>query len=407
MTDSLLPAVLRDLPAGTRSWFARRPERDATPEARYRLGVSSNLFAEPLPEGIYYPDFAPLVDYRPPEFIALLDAAKTRPWSKCTILDVGCGEGTSSVALGRTGARVIGIEGRPEVVRRAEYLRDRLGYTNVEFRTGSVLDPSLWEQADAAFVSGLIHHLAEPFQLIELLGKHATDMVYFCTHLAPKDEAQRAASHFAALLKDPGFRQFRARSLPGIRFVEGHDARERQSSRRRHPRAGIGNLESWWLAEESLLEAMKAVGFGGQGQIYANEHRLRYRYVFARSAHAPQPAPKVDLLWPSPGAPTAAVSAARALAADIAYLRAERIAPSVVGDPDAVPAISAMLEEAGIRVSRSSKYVVLANRRYDGLKQKLGELLTMRVCRYAFASFSMAYFQVAPELLDPVTGDRL
>ena len=390
------------------SWFARRPERDATPEARYRLGVSSNLFAEPLPEGIYYPDFAPLVDYRPPEFIALFDAARTKPWSKCTILDIGCGEGTSTVALGRTGARVIGIEGRPEVVRRAEYLRDRLGYTNVEFRTGNVLDPSLWEQADAAFVSGLIHHLAEPFLLIEVLGKFATEMVYFCTHLAPKDEGQLAASHFASLLKDPGARQFRGRSLPGIRFVEGHDARERQSSRRRHPRAGIGNLESWWLADESLIEAMKAMGFGGHARLYANEHRLRYRYCFGRAAQVPQArAGEVDLLWPAPVAPGAGESAARALAADIAFLRRNRIAPSVAGDPEAIAAISTVLEEAGIRVSTSSQYVVLAHRRYDGLKQKLGELLTMRACRYAFASFSMAHFQVAPDPVDPVTGDRL
>jgi SAM-dependent methyltransferase len=390
------------------SWFALERKRDATPEARYRLGVSSNLFAEPLPEGIYYPDFTTHIDYRPPEFIGLFDAAKSKPWSKCTILDIGCGEGTSSVALGRTGARVIGIEGRPEVVRRAEYLRDRLGYTNVEFRTGSVLDPSVWEQADAAFVSGLIHHLAEPFQLIELLGKHVAEMAYFCTHLAPKDEGQRAASHFAALLQDPGWRQFRARSLPGIRFVESHDARERQSRRRRHPRAGIGNLESWWLAEESLLESMKAVGFGGQRCLYANEHRLRYRYCFARSAQVPpSPAGKVELLWPTPTAPAAGEAVARALAADIAYLRRRGVAPSVKGDPQAIPAVTRMLQEARIGVSTSAEYVVLANPEYEGIRRQIGELLTLRACRYAFTSFSMSCFGLAAEPVDPVTGDPL
>ena len=390
------------------SWFAPRPERDATPEARYRLGVSSNLFAEPLPEGVYYPDFTTHIDYRPPEFLALFDAIKAKPWSKCTILDVGCGEGTSSVALGRTGARVIGIEGRPEVVRRAEYLRDRLGYANVEFRTGSVLDPKLWEEADAVFVSGLIHHLAEPFRLIELLGAHATGMVYMCTHLAPRDEAQRVASHFAALLRDPGSRPFRARALPGIRFVEGDDARERQSSRRRHPRAGIGNLESWWLAEESLLEALKAVGLSGQARLYANEHRLRYRYVFTRSAQAPTDGRrKVDFLWPAPPPPGAAEAASRALAADIAFLRRYRIAPSVAGDAEAVPAIAAMVEQAGIRLSGSSKYVVVASPSYEGLRRQIGQVLTLRACRYAFASFSMVAFGLAPEPFDPVTGDPL
>src|SRR5262245_5624357 len=109
------------------------------PDAKYRLGASSNLFSGVLPEGIYYPAYTTLEDQRPLEFISIAGQVLEKPWNQCTILDLGCGEGTSTTAIARTGARVIGIEGRPQVVARAQYLRDRLGYSNMEFRTGSVL----------------------------------------------------------------------------------------------------------------------------------------------------------------------------------------------------------------------------------------------------------------------------
>lgn len=391
------------------SWFARKTERGAGgPEARYRLGVPSNLFSAALPEGIYYPDFTTLADYRPPEFLSLFDPVRSKPWQECTILDLGCGEGTSSTALGRSGARVIGIDGRPEVLRRAEYLRDRLGYANVEFRLGSVLDEGLWERADAVYASGLIHHLAEPFALIELLGKRCAGLVYFCTHLAPRTEAQRAASHFAGLLRQAGSRQFRGRALAGIRFSEGGDAREQQAGRRRHPRDGIGNLESWWLAEESFVEAMQAVGFAGHARLYGNDHRLRYRYCFVRSRQAPAERNRsIELLWAMPERPAPAEAAARAMAADLAYLRRGAISPAVTGEPEAVALISAMLRQAGIRTSESLEFVVVAQPAYEDLKRQIGERVTLRDCRYAFASFSIARFGLSVPPVDPVTGDPL
>jgi SAM-dependent methyltransferase len=391
------------------SWFARKAERvSAGPEARYQLGVPSNLFSAALPEGIYYPDFTTLADYRPPEFLSLFDAARGKPWSECTILDLGCGEGTSSTAIGSTGARVIGIEGRPEVLRRAEYVRDRLGYTNVELRAGSVLDEKLWERVDAVYASGLIHHLAEPYQLIELIGRHCGELAYFCTHLAPRSEAQRAASHFAGLLRDAGARPFRGRALPGIRFTEGGDAREEQAGRRRHPRDGIGNLESWWLAEESFVDAMKTVGFAGHARLYGNDHRLRYRYCFTRSGQAPAHLSRaVETLWASPERPAARDAARRAMAADLAFLRRARIAPAVKGDAEAVAVLSAMLREAGIATSEDPQYIVVAQRDYEALKRTVGELVTLRECRYAFASFSLARFGLETTRIDPVTGDAL
>jgi len=410
------------------------------PDARYRLGVSSNLFSGALPEGIYYPDFTTLHDHRPLEFISIAGQVLGKPWTKCTVIDVGCGEGTSTAAIGRTGARVIGIDGRPEVIARAKYLRDRLGYTNVDFRVGNVLDASLWEPADAVFVSGLIHHLQQPFQLMELIGRYCADLAYFCTHLAPADDAQRAASHFSKLLHEPGEVEFRGRGLQGIRFSEGGSARETGLRRRRHPRAGIGNIYSWWLTEESFNSAMNAVGFPRARRIAVNDHRLRYRLCFRRAGEIAAGAgdDHPPYLWDQPQRPSPESAAERARAADIEFLRKNRIDPAVLGHPETAARICSSLLAEGIRpaviypagggaaapdlitgdgtfrpsvralasLARDGPaFIVLAVSRLDDLKSHIGDLVTLRACRYAFTSFTLREISEFPALADPVTGE--
>jgi len=399
-------------------------------EARYRLGVSSNLFSGVLPEGIYYPDFTTLEDHRPLEFISIAGRALGKPWTRCTILDVGCGEGTSTVALGRTGARVIGIEGRPEVVARANYLRGRLGYTNVEFRTGDVLDAALWEKADAVFASGLIHHLAQPFRLMERIGEYCSGLAYFCTHLAPRDEAHRAVSFFANLLHEAGTVEFRGRTLSGIRFAEGGDARETTRRRRRHPRAGIGNTFSWWPAEESFAAAMKEVGFPHMTRLAGNDHRLRYRLSFLRGGGNPAAgAASPAYFWDGPARPSPELAAARVLAADIGFLARASISPAVMGPREVAERVCARLRAAGVRPSAAylaepaaeikdvtsrplaamngdgPEFVVIAADRMDDLRKCVGELVTLRSCRYAFTSFTQPEIREFPPLADPITGE--
>ncbi len=410
-------------------------------EARYFLGVSSNLFSTLLPEGIYYPDFTALEDHRPTEFISLFDQVRNKPWSKCTILDLGCGEGTSTVAIGKTGAHVIGIEGRPEVVERAKHLRDRLGYTNVEFRVASVLDQTAWEQADAIFASGLIHHLHTPFDLMELIGRFCGNFVYFCTHLAPKNEAQRAASFFAQLLCKEETIAFRDRHLKGAYFIEGDSALETQGQRRRHPRAGIGNTQSWWPTEESFVDVMKNVGFPSWRRLAGNDYRLRYRLCFQRSGEIPASVGSAsNFFWNSPAHSSQESALNRSLAADIAFLKRHKISPCIIGDPSAIIRMHPQLLEENITPSAiylpeavdqsllsslwpsitqptlrplsqltvdNPQFAIIATDNYKTLKTYIGDLITLKSCNYAFCSFSLKQIKEFPPLTDPVTGDTV
>jgi len=417
--------------AGLLRWVRGAGRLD--PDARYRLGVSSSLFSGVLPEGSYYPDFTTLEDHRPLEFLAVAGAALRKPWPRCTVLDLGCGEGMSTLAIARTGARVIGIEGRPAVVARAQYLRDRLGYINAEFRTGDVLDGSLWEGADAVFASGLIHHLQQPLRLMELVGQHCSDLAYFCTHFAPRNDAQRTASFFSSMLHEPEAVDFRGRPVRGIRFAEGGDSREQSGRRRRHPRAGIGNTYSWWPSEEGFIDAMGLVGFPVARRLAVNDHRLRYRYCFRRGGEVPDAAGGVPpYFWSGPARPMPESALERALVSDIHFLKRAAISPAVMGTRESVPAVGARLLAEGIRPSvafvsptqsgdgpignlqaRSHaslekdgpEFVVLACSRLEELRRYLAELVTLKTCRYAFTSFTLPEIGTFPALLDPITGE--
>jgi hypothetical protein len=275
---------------------------------------------------------------------------------------------------------------------------------------------------------------------MELIGRYCADLAYFCTHLAPGNEAERTASHFSKLLHEPGVVEFRGRGLQGIRFAEGGSARETGLQRRRHPRAGIGNVYSWWPTEESFRSAMNGVGFPRARRIAANDHRLRYRYCFRRTGEIAAGAgdDRVSYLWEQPQRPTPESAVERARAADIGFLRNNRIEPAVLGDPDIAARICRSLLAEGVRpaaiypagsgaaaassmagndasrppvralagVARDGPaFVVLAVDRLDDLRAHIGDLVTLRACRYAFTSFTMGEIGEFPALADPVTGE--
>lgn len=392
---------------------------------KYELGLSSNIFTVVMPNGTFYPEHIGIEDERIDQFISRYDAIRDKPWEQCVFLDLGCGEGSSALGIGRTGARVIGIDGREDVISRACFARDQYGYANVEFYVGNVLDEALWEQVDAVFMAGLIHHLENPLSLIDLLEKYCRSMVFMCTHVAPDDEAHRTASHFSRLLFDPSEKEYRGNRIAGMCFHEDADLREERDIKRRHPRSGVGNTFSWWPSRAGLEQAMASVGFVQSQLVTKSDYRLRFRYVFYRQQEESHPGvvDQEQFLWPVIPRPDYVAAATRSVISDRMFMKQQNISPLVVGDQTSVQKVVQLLrnvdiegngmvrdggdDRSDILSGPEASYVVLAASSYGGLKSLYDEAMLYKNIRYAFTSFSLVSLACFSDVVHPVFGSTL
>jgi hypothetical protein len=152
-----------------------------------------------------------------------------------SILELGSFEGAHSVMLAAPDhvERVLGVEGRPENIRRAELCADLFGRGKIEYRHANLESDSLSEYGrfDAVFCAGVLYHLSEPWRL---LGEIAaiTDRLFLDTHYAAVEE-----------------REWRGHA--GADFTEGgYD----------DPLSGLGPV-SFWLTLPDLIRSLNSCGF--------------------------------------------------------------------------------------------------------------------------------------------------
>ena len=79
------------------------------------------------------------------------------------MLDLGCGDGSLTVEMGRFAERVIGVDYNPELLASARQRMDRLGLENIDLLAEDVNSLSLEKQSvDVAVFSQSLHHLDNP-----------------------------------------------------------------------------------------------------------------------------------------------------------------------------------------------------------------------------------------------------
>lgn len=102
-------------------------------------------------------------------------AALATAGPNATVIDLACNEGWfSQRALVWGAARVLGIDIRPELIRRAELVRDHFAIApdRLEFRCADVheLDVSALGQFDVVLCLGLVYHLEDPVGALRIAG---------------------------------------------------------------------------------------------------------------------------------------------------------------------------------------------------------------------------------------------
>jgi tRNA (mo5U34)-methyltransferase len=144
-------------------------------------------------------------------------AALAAAGPNATVLDLACNEGWFSHQVLEWGAsRAVGIDIRPQLIRRAELMRDHFGISpgRLELRHGDVyeLDASVLGTFDVVLCLGLVYHLENPVGAIRVARALTSGVCVIESQLTRQTEAivhgngqssqfeERPAS-FAALLE--------------------------------------------------------------------------------------------------------------------------------------------------------------------------------------------------------------
>ena len=319
-------------------------------DAIYDLGISHNKFGLPLPDGTMYPDHAADASgKRAREFLTHFNRVRDRDWSDCSLLDLGCSEGSTTFEISQMGSTAYGVEGREDGIRRANVLKDVINFDDTHFSVGNVNDPSAYRPVDGIFNAGILYHLDDPIACLERCAENARLFVYLDTGHAPRDEDERANSKFAPKFGKAYTIDYKGLKLDAVDFQEPNVPERQEDGSRRGPRSSIGNSNSVWLSHAGAVALMKELGFPHHEVISDAPKFPRLRTCFFRSE--PRAVERVDeYIEPLPKLLPPAQRFARSRERDIDYLRSNGQPVLLIGREPLLSAIRRDLAEASIAV---------------------------------------------------------
>lgn len=173
-----------------------------------------------------------------------------KPFSSLRILDIGSYEGFFSIELARTGAEVLGIEGRASNIAKAEFLQKISGIQNIAFMQDDVrnITKEKYGQFDIIIAAGILYHLEA-----ESVVKLCKNMFAMCNDIAIVD-TQIALSRRAQYT-------LKGRTYHGIDYKEPSATGTEFEKIVLNPQDGIGNIKSFWPTEVSLYALFVDAGF--------------------------------------------------------------------------------------------------------------------------------------------------
>jgi len=150
------------------------------------------------------------------------------------VADLGALEGGYAVAFARAGYQVLAVEARIRNMARCLHTAARVDLPGLAFAHGDARSLDAYGTFDAVFCCGLLYHLDRPAEFLRMLGTVTRRLLILQTHYSVRPDAVNEG-------------------LPGHWY--GEDPSEEAAW------ASWGNDRSFWLAEEALLDAVRAAGF--------------------------------------------------------------------------------------------------------------------------------------------------
>jgi SAM-dependent methyltransferase len=177
------------------------------------------------------------------------------------VLELGPLEGGHSYMLERAGARVTAVEAQTRAYLKCLIVKELLGLERVRFLMGDFMEylRGAGETFDVCFASGVLYHLRNPVEMLELVGKVASRL-FLWTHVYDEDVVRACA------LLAPRFSGHEGATYAGFRHTLHRFNYE--SALRLKGFCGGSAQYSNWLSRDDLFAALghcgwrvEAVGF--------------------------------------------------------------------------------------------------------------------------------------------------
>jgi hypothetical protein len=171
------------------------------------------------------------------------------------VLELGPLEGGHTCMLEAAGARVDAIEANQRAFMRCLIAKEILGLTRSKFWLGDFVKAlENWEQRyDLIVACGVLYHLKDPLQLIELMAKR-TDAIFLWTHVVTEESMPPSDPRRVVIAPEVENHRFHGINVRAYR-------RTYASAENNVTFCGGANDDHRWLHRDDLLEALKLVGF--------------------------------------------------------------------------------------------------------------------------------------------------
>ena len=106
--------------------------------------------------------------------------------SKLRVVDLGCLEGGYAAEFAKLGFDTLGIEAREENIQKCNYVKEKMGLSNLNFAKDDVRNMPNYGRFDVVLCYGLLYHLNDPVDFLKIVSDCTNKLMFLNTHFAPE-----------------------------------------------------------------------------------------------------------------------------------------------------------------------------------------------------------------------------